>query len=221
MQIVKKNLSELTRNTKNVRRHSNKQIAEYKRSLEKFGQVRPMVIDEKGVIIAGNGMYDALIEMGRTEADCYVVNGLSENDKIKLMLADNKVFELGITDLENFEDLIAGLNGDFDIPGYDDDLLNLIIADTKKVTESIVDYGKIDNSDEYKYNPDSTPNYGNYGQPANTEPVYSPVRKDVETGEFVPSVPVKVEPRETPREDLPVEERPYVICPKCGEKIWL
>ena len=217
MEVVKKRLDELTRNTRNVRRHSNKQIKEYIRSLKKFGQVRPMVIDEDGVIIAGNGMYDALIEMGETECECYIVRGLSENDKVKLMLADNKVFELGITDLDSFEDLISGLGGDFDIPGYDDDLLNMIVADARKVTEQVTDYGRIDNAEVYKYDETETPEYGTSG----SEAPYSPVRLNSHTGEFVPSVPVKVEPRKAPSEDVPVEERPYVICPKCGEKIWL
>lgn len=217
MEVVTRRLDELKRNVKNIRRHSNKQIEEYKRSLKKFGQIRPVVADADGVIWCGNGMYDAMVQLGWAECSCYVISNMSENDKVKLMLADNKVFELGITDLDSFEDLISGLGGDFDIPGYDDELLNMIVADTKRVTEEIMDYGNIENADDYKFDPEAKPNYGSTG----SDTPYAPVRKDPQTGAFIPSVPVKVEPKPAPKEGEPVEERPFVICPKCGEKIWL
>lgn len=61
MKVVQKKLSELRKTEKNIRRHSPKQISEYVRSVKMFGQIRPLVIDEDGVILAGNGLYDALI----------------------------------------------------------------------------------------------------------------------------------------------------------------
>lgn len=47
MKVIKKKLTELHRPERNVRIHSDKQIAEFKRSIEMFGQIRPIVIDEK------------------------------------------------------------------------------------------------------------------------------------------------------------------------------
>ena len=93
-----------------------------------FGQIRPIVVDEAGTILAGNGLYEALTAMGRTEADCYVVSGLSEPQKKKLMLADNRIFSLGVDDLQGFDDIIAELD-DFDVPGYDAELLKTLTAD--------------------------------------------------------------------------------------------
>lgn len=78
MQVTKLPLSELKRPERNTRMHTDKQIAEFKRSVEMFGQIRPIVVDENYVMLAGNGLYDTLLAMGRTEADCYVVTGLSE-----------------------------------------------------------------------------------------------------------------------------------------------
>ena len=78
MKVIKKKLSELRRPKKNVRNHSIKQIEEFKRSVQMFGQIRPIVIDEDNVILAGNGLFMALEALGRTEADCYVAAGLTE-----------------------------------------------------------------------------------------------------------------------------------------------
>ena len=73
MKAVTKPLSDLRRPEKNVRMHTDKQLVEFRRSVEMFGQIRPIVCDEDGVILAGNGLYETLLSMGRTEADCYVV----------------------------------------------------------------------------------------------------------------------------------------------------
>ena len=96
MQVVKMPLDRLKEMDKNVRVHTKIQIKEYVRSLKMFGQTKPIVIDENGNIIIGNGLYQALLEMGKTEADCIVMNGISEKQKKKLMLADNRVYELAL-----------------------------------------------------------------------------------------------------------------------------
>ena len=77
MKITVKKLSELHKPAHNIRRHSEKQLTEYIRSIEMFGQVKPLVVAEDGEIIAGNGLYEALLRMGRETCDCYVMVGLT------------------------------------------------------------------------------------------------------------------------------------------------
>lgn len=60
MNIEKRNLSDLHEMKKNVRKHTDKQLAEYVRSIEMFGQIKPIVISDDGEILAGNGLYRAL-----------------------------------------------------------------------------------------------------------------------------------------------------------------
>lgn len=60
MKITVKKLSELHKPAHNIRRHSEKQLTEYIRSIEMFGQVKPLVVAEDGEIIAGNGLYSLL-----------------------------------------------------------------------------------------------------------------------------------------------------------------
>lgn len=92
MKITVKKLSELHKPAHNIRRHSEKQLTEYIRSIEMFGQVKPLVVAEDGEIIAGNGLYEALLRMGRETCDCYVMVGLTDVQKKKLMMADNKAW---------------------------------------------------------------------------------------------------------------------------------
>ena len=56
MKVTIKKLSVLKHPEKNVRIHSEQQIRELKRSLEKFGQTRALVIDENNIILIGNGL---------------------------------------------------------------------------------------------------------------------------------------------------------------------
>lgn len=206
MKIVRKKLSELHKTPLNVRKHSPKQIDEYIRSLRMFGQIRPLVVTDDGEILVGNGMYEALINMGEESCDVYVVEGLSQNQRKKLMLADNKVYELGATDLFAFDEIVKSLDGDFDVPGWDDDLLRALTATREEIGQSVAEYGIADSQDE------SAPSgevIHTSGGTVEVHAPYSPVVRDEQTGQIKPPQPVSE------------EQKPFAICPKCGEKIWL
>lgn len=193
MTIIRKPLSELHKPDKNVRRHTDKQIHEYIRSLEMFGQIKPVVIDETGEIIAGNGLYEALLVMGADSCDCYVVTGLSSKQKKKLMLADNRVYELGITDTDVFDELIRELDGDVDVPGWDADLLEMLNASVDDANDMIESYGV--------YEPKEVEVVTRRERSAVAEP---PHHEQADTG-AASAAPVGA----------------FVICPKCGERICL
>lgn len=145
MKITVKKLSELHKPAHNIRRHSEKQLTEYIRSIEMFGQVKPLVVAEDGEIIAGNGLYEALLRMGRETCDCYVMVGLTDIQKKKLMMADNKVYELGFTDVDAIEELVKELDGDVDVPGREP-LLSLLGG---KVPVVVVDHHGDESADVY------------------------------------------------------------------------
>ena len=120
MDVIRKQLSELKPNEKNVRRHNQNQVKELAKSIESFGVIRPIVCDENGVIMCGHGLYEALMFKGEDSADCIVMAGLTEKQKKKLMLADNKVYELGSNDYDLIDSILKefGEEGDFAVPGY-------------------------------------------------------------------------------------------------------
>lgn len=226
MNIVKLPLTELKKPARNVRLHSNKQISEFKRSVEMFGQIRPIVVDEEYTILAGNGLYEALTAMGRTEADCYVASGLSEAGKKKLMLADNRIFSLGIDDTQAFDDIIAELDNDFDIPGYDPELLRTITADVDIADDIICGYGTVGEGTKVTMQQASA-DYARREEAIAQESqrvTASAPRETVatESNDTLASRETGALPEESPfPEPVVAPKRQFLICPKCGERIWL
>lgn len=210
MKIVKRNLSELHKTKMNIRRHSDRQIAEYVRSLQMFGQIRPLVVTEDGEILVGNGMFEALKSMGAESCEVYVAEGLNEAGKKKLMLADNKVYELGFTDVDVLDDIIKELNGDFDVPGYDSDLLDMLAKNPVEAGEEVAGYGTVEPVVSGEKQDSQEVSFGDSGRA-----MYEPPVKSAD-GAFIPPQ----EKVESPS-GASGDGRPFVICPKCGEKIWL
>ena len=201
MKTIMKKLSELKRPEKNCRIHTDRQLKEIIRSLEMFGQIRPIVIDENNVMLCGNGLYEALLQMGKTEASCYQVKGLSEAEKKKLMLADNKIYTLGTDDLSVFDEWLREL-GDIDIPGYDQELLETILADTPEVDEMVTDYGNFT---------DASVNSIKKHEEAHEAGVWRASDRSAEENEQTPVQ--TAEAAESP------SEAPYIVCPNCGHHI--
>lgn len=144
METIIMNLSELVRPETNVRIHTKKQIAEFGKSIKMFGQIRPIVIDENNTVLAGNGLMDALIELGETTGSVLQYKGLTENQKKKLMIADNKIFSLGTDNLDAFNKIIEELHSsgdDLKVPGYDDEIMRTLVAEAEEVTKQISSYG--------------------------------------------------------------------------------
>lgn len=209
MKIISMNLAELRVPDRNMRIHSKKQIEEFKRSVQMFGQIRPIVADENNVILCGNGLYMTLKEMGQETVDVYKVAGLSENQKKKLMMADNKIYGLGIDDIDVFDQFINELKDDLDIPGYDEEILQSMIADAEEITEKISEYGTIDHDTIETLQENHERKEMKMQQ--QSEP--SALNQTTEEGPKSPATNDK----DTPSDN----NRAFVICPDCGCKIWL
>lgn len=143
-------LKDLVRPERNIRIHTEKQLAEFERSVRMFGQIRPIVVDENNIILAGNGLYETLLRMNREEALVYKYEDLTEAQKKKLMIADNKIFSLGIENLDTLNEFLEELEGDLDIPGFDEDILRQMVADADEITEKISEYGTLDEEEVRK-----------------------------------------------------------------------
>ena len=146
-QVISVKLEDLILAENNVRIHPRRQIEEYKRSLEMFGQTKNAVMDEGNNVLIGNGLVMAARELGWTEIYAIRRSDLSENDKLKVMVSDNKIFGLGIDNLDIIDEIFSKLKGDLSIPGYDENTLNLMIADAEDVNAEIADYGKLNNDE--------------------------------------------------------------------------
>lgn len=123
MDVITLALDKLVPAEKNVRIHNERQVLEIAKSVKQFGQFRPIVVDENNVILAGNGLYMGMKHLGLTEAKVVQYTTLTENQKKKLMLSDNKVFSIGSDNFEVIDEFLQSLDGDFDIAGFDAKML--------------------------------------------------------------------------------------------------
>jgi DNA modification methylase len=78
---------------RNARTHSRKQIKKIAASIERFGFVNPVLIDEDHQIIAGHGRVAAAKTLGWAEVPVLRIEHLSKAEKRAYMLADNRLAE--------------------------------------------------------------------------------------------------------------------------------
>ncbi len=198
-------LSTLHQAERNVRRHPEKQVVELARSVELYGQYRPLVVASDGEILVGNGLFLALTELGREEADAYVLpDNAPRSFKDKLMLSDNKIYALGLDNIVNIDGLLASMD-DFDIPGFDGDLLADLYTSLKESgKDPVANIGVV--TDERREQILSIQREREENPPAERvkeagHSAYEPDGEDKALGEL--------------------KREAYVTCPHCGTKVWL
>lgn len=106
----------------NYNKHPEKQLDELKRSLDNFGQTKPIVV-WNNQIIAGNGVYFACKELGWSEILISDVSDkLTEEQAKRYLIADNATAFYAEPDLELLNELFTDI-GDYKVPGVDDEWL--------------------------------------------------------------------------------------------------
>jgi hypothetical protein len=93
MQLTTTKITELSLDPSNVRKHSRRNLDAIKASLRKFGQQKPIVVDAKGIVLAGNGTLTAAQELGWTEIQI-VRTELAGVEATAFAIADNRTAEL-------------------------------------------------------------------------------------------------------------------------------
>lgn len=115
LKLVTKKLSEIHPYERNPRRND-PAVASVVESIQQCTYIAPIVVDEDGVILAGHTRYRALKKLKRKEAEVIVKAGLSEEQKRKYRLLDNKTAELAGWDLDLLAGELAGLDfGDLNL----------------------------------------------------------------------------------------------------------
>lgn len=94
-------IKDLTPDPENARQHDDKNLKAIQGSLKEFGQRKPIVITEAGVIVAGNGTVEAAKRLGWAEIDAVKVPSDWTPNQIKAFaLADNRTAELATWNME-------------------------------------------------------------------------------------------------------------------------
>ena len=95
----------------NVRKHGTRNVEAIRASLKRFGQQKPIVVDGKGVVVAGNGILEAAKSLGWKKVNV-VRTGLSGVEAAGYAIADNRTAELAEWDFEALATQLKGLIDD-------------------------------------------------------------------------------------------------------------
>lgn len=109
-------LADLTPDPKNARRHSERGIGMIEWSLQNHGAARSIVVDEAGMVLAGNGTMEAAALAGIERVLFVPVDGntlvavqrtdLNPTQKTELALADNRTTEMSTWEAENLTAIV-------------------------------------------------------------------------------------------------------------------
>jgi len=136
-------IADLTPDRENARRHGERNVGMIVDALHEVGAARSIVIDEDGLILAGNATIEAAaiagIERVRVvDADGETIiavrrKGLTAEAKKRLALFDNRTAELADW---NPDQLLADLEGGLDLSGlFGKDELDILLADMPELAE--------------------------------------------------------------------------------------
>lgn len=114
MEYIKKKLVDIHPYENNPR-INDEAVDDVIESIKQCTYISPIIIDEDGVILAGHTRYKALTKLGYKEADVIVVSDLSDEQKKKYRLYDNKTSEFASWDQRKLNEELA----DVDFEGFD------------------------------------------------------------------------------------------------------
>jgi ParB-like chromosome segregation protein Spo0J len=107
----------------NARTHGERNLEAIRDSLRAFGQQKPIVVDARGVVIAGNGTLEAAKRLGWTEI-AIVRTELDPGQATAFGIADNRTSELAEWDDEVLRSLLDTM---------DDEMLGVLAFDQKEI----------------------------------------------------------------------------------------
>ena len=102
-------ISDLTPDPANARKHGERNLKAIIDSLRAFGQQKPIVVDRRGVVIAGNGTLEAAKRLGWEEI-AIVRTQLEPTQATAFGIADNRTAELAEWDEEVLVSLLDSLD---------------------------------------------------------------------------------------------------------------
>jgi ParB-like chromosome segregation protein Spo0J len=101
-------VSNLAADPANARAHPERNIDSIKASLTRFGQQKPIVVNDKGVVVAGSGTLRAAAELGWSHLDA-VKTSLSRLDAVAYAIADNRTTDTSYFDNDVLSSILVAL----------------------------------------------------------------------------------------------------------------
>lgn len=132
LEIGNRLLTELSAARRPIHKASARQVHQIAGSIQEFGFLIPILVDENNRIIAGHARVAAAKQLGMVEVPTIRVEHLSEAQKRAFIIADNRLAELAVWDQEalaiEFRELQAlDLDFDLEITGFATAEIDLLI----------------------------------------------------------------------------------------------
>lgn len=178
----------------NARTHSPEQVKQIESSILEFGFTNPVLVDEKGMIIAGHGRIEAAKNLSIDEVPCIELVGLSEAQKKAYILADNKLALSSGWDTDKLKLELEHLNElDFDLSltGFDSIFTDELMPDNPAADSTL------ESESTYTANIDA-PTY----EPKNEKPDICFLTDKVKTDELIKKIKAI---------DVTLEEKAFLI----------
>lgn len=116
-------------------------IEAVKESIRRYGFNVPMVLDRKHVIITGHARFQALTELGQTEAWC-IISDMPVELANEYRLVDNRSSEIAMWDRDRLVAELRAIEGDMGIFFESNELASLMgelnQIDTRTVTQATI-----------------------------------------------------------------------------------
>lgn len=116
MNVKQIDIDKLSHDPANARLHNEKNINAICASLRRFGQQKPIVVTEDGIVVAGNGTLEAARAIGWKSIAC-VVTKLTNIEQTAYAIADNRTAELAAWDKDTLAKLLSEVNANADLDG--------------------------------------------------------------------------------------------------------
>ena len=130
MKTVEKKLSEIRPYEKNPRKNDDA-VKYVVASIKEFGFKVPIIIDRNGVIVAGHTRYKAAKELGMETVPCVIADDLTDEQVRAFRIADNKVHDQAVWDMDLLGDELRDIMEDIDMTdfGFGDFELTMLTSD--------------------------------------------------------------------------------------------
>jgi len=133
MNVIRANVDDLVTDPANVRTHDERNLQAIRSSLHRFGQQKPIVIDARGVVRAGNGTLEAARQLG-WDTIAVVRSDLEGSEATAYAIADNRSAELATWDDEALSAILQSL----DAEGFDLGEIGFVEAEIDRLVGEVV-----------------------------------------------------------------------------------
>ena len=145
--IKKKNISDLIPYVNNARMHNETQVKQIASSIAEYGFTNPILIDDKGGIIAGHGRLEAARLLDYDVVPTITLEGLTEAQKKAYIIIDNKLalnasWDMSLLGVEL--ERLKELDFDIDTLGFDDLELSEILLDYEKTHDAPNEFKEVE-----------------------------------------------------------------------------